>query len=92
LKFEIEGLDEFQKQLEEASKAMEMLGTEIATVTFNPEDPESIETAIKNMEAAIDAKVAYMASNPFVAEIADGMKQQFRQGILDKVAEARLTA
>lgn len=90
--FKIQGLDKLQKQLSDAQKAIKELDGEIGHVSFNPDDPGSIENAIVEMEAAIDEKVGRHGSNPLVAEMVDGLKEQYRQMILDKAEEARLAS
>ena len=39
----------------------------IATLRFNADDPESVQDAIRQMEAAVDAKVAPYRGNALVA-------------------------
>lgn len=86
----IQGLDALTKQFDEAQKAIAELDGELGVVSFDPQDPGSIEAAIKEVEATIDAKVGRYASNPIVAPLIDGMKEQYRQGIIDRAAAARL--
>ena len=38
----------------------------------------------------IDAKIEPWAGNPLVAQVADGMKEQYRDAIVERAAEARL--
>ena len=57
------GLDEFARKIEELQKAVAELDGEIASVKFDLDDPESIERAIQELNAAIDAKVAHYARN-----------------------------
>ncbi|TPM21605.1 hypothetical protein [Mesorhizobium sp. B2-3-5] len=86
----IQGLDALTKQFDDAQKAIAELDGELGVVNFNPQDPSSIEAAIKAIEAIIDAKVQPYASNPIVATMVEGMKEQYRQGIIDRAAAARL--
>jgi hypothetical protein len=86
----ITGLDKLTKQLEEASKAFAELDGEFGSVRFDPEDPASIEVAIRNMEALIDERTAGYEKNPLVGPVVEQMKERYRQGILEKAAEARL--
>lgn len=87
--FKIEGLDKLTRQLEEAQQAIASLDGELGTVQFNPNDPASIEQAIQDVEHLVDERVQSYASNPMVASLAEQMKEQYRQAILDKAAEAR---
>lgn len=88
--FKIDGLDKLTKQLEQAQQAIEELDGEIGTVNFDPNDPASIESAIQQANAALDAKVATWADNPLVVQLVDGMKEQFREAIIERAAAARL--
>lgn len=86
----ISGLDELSKQLDQAQEALEELDGELGVVNFNPDDPASIEAAIQDVEAMIDAKAQRWADNPLVAQVVDGMKEQYRQAIIDRASAARL--
>lgn len=87
----ISGLDTLTQQLEEAQKTLAELEGELS-VHFNPSDPASIEAAIQEAEAAVDSKVGSAAENPLVAQMVEGLKEQYRQAILDRAAAARLEA
>lgn len=86
----ITGLDKLTKQLAEAQRAFSEIDGELGSVSFDPNDPASIEHAIKNMEALIDARLGRYESNPLVAPIAEQMKQSYRQDLIDKASAARL--
>jgi hypothetical protein len=88
LNVKITGLEALQRNLEEASKAMASLHGTITTLKFNPADPESVNGAIREMEAAVDQKIAPYASNSIVAELAAASKTSFRNQIL-KMASTR---
>lgn len=88
--FKISGLDGLTRQLDEVQKAADALDGELAGVSFDPEDPASIDAAIVEMEQAVDARVAPWAGNPMVADLADQTKATFRQAILDRAAGARM--
>jgi hypothetical protein len=87
----ISGLDTLTKQLEEAEKAIEQLEGELS-ISFDPNDPASIEAAIQEADAAIDSKAERWAENPLVAQVVCGLKEQYRQVIIDRAAAARLEA
>jgi hypothetical protein len=84
----ITGLDRLQKQLEDAQKAFGALDGELATVRFNPEEPESVEAAIRTMEAAIDTKVGPYRNNALVLSIVPQLKEKYRAAILERAREA----
>lgn len=88
--FKIDGLDKLTKQLEQAQQALEELDGELGTVNFDPNDPASIEAAIQQANATLEAKVAPWADNPLVEQMIDGMKEQFREAIIERAAAARL--
>ena len=81
----ITGLDKLRCQLEEAQRGLESLNGTITTLQFNPDDPESVRRAVRQMEAAVDAKVAFYAGNPLVAKVAEMTKKKFRERILARV-------
>lgn len=87
----ISGLDGLGRQLEDAQKALSELDGELGTVNFTPDDPASIEAAIRQIEDIIDERVGQYASNPFVAPLIDGLKEQYREGIIEQAAAARLS-
>jgi len=85
----ITGLDSLQRQLKEARKAFGTLDGQFATVSFDPENPESIGEAIREMERAIDAKVAPFRSNPLVANIVPQLKDKYRAAIQERAKAAK---
>lgn len=87
--FKIDGLDKLTRQLRDAEKAIASIDGELGSVSFNPSDPESIERAIVEVENIVDARLLDYANNPLVAQLAEQMKEQFREGIVTKAAEAR---
>lgn len=88
--FKVAGFDKFTKQLEEAQKALAEIDGEIGTVSFAPNDPMSIEQAVKSVEAMIDARLGKYHRNPIIGPLIGNMKEQYRHGILEKAAAARL--
>ena len=86
----IDGLDKLTKQLKQAEHAFAELDGEIGTVNFDHEDPGSIETAINEIVATIDERMSGYRNNPFVEPLIEQMKENYRQGIIEKASEARL--
>lgn len=86
----ITGFDKLQRELKEAQEALSALDGEVGRVHFNPDDPASIDGAIKEMEGILDERIGRFASNPIVAPLIEGAKESYRQAILEKAAEARL--
>lgn len=86
----ITGLDELTRKMDQLAKFAEEVDGELATVSFDPVDPGSIETAISEMEAAIDQKAVSYENNDMVADLVEQMKANLREQILEKAAAARL--
>ena len=88
--FSITGLDSLQKTLSEAQKALEAVNGELGTLTFNPDDPGSIEAAIAESERLVDKRLGTYAENEIVGPLIQQMKDGFRAAVIKKAAEARL--
>jgi len=88
----IKGLDALQRKFKELEKAAAELDGDLAEVKFDPHDPQSIEQAIQQLNAAIDERIAGYERNDIVAAIVEELKENGRQAILDKAAAARLEA
>lgn len=86
----IKGLDQLTKNLDEAQKALAEIDGELGQVSFNPNDPASIEAAIQDIENIIDERLGAYSSNPIIAPLIDAMKDRYREGLLEKAATARL--
>lgn len=87
----VSGFDKLQKDMEQAQRAFDQIDGQIASVQFDPNDPESIEAAIQETYRIIDEKVGQYASNPFVQPLMEQFKEACRDALLEKAAEARLT-
>lgn len=85
------GLEKLTRELKEAQTALAELDGDLGSVNFDPDDPLSIEAAIGAMEQMIDQKLGHYAGNSIVAPLAEEMKEKYREAILDKAAEARLS-
>lgn len=86
----ITGLDKLARKMEQLAKFAEEVDGDLATVTFDPTDPGSIEAAVSEMEAAIDQKAVSYQGNDMVADLVEQMKANLRDQILEKAAAARL--
>lgn len=86
----IAGLDSLSRKLKEAQTALEGLDGELGTVTFDPGDPASIESAVQEVERLVDDRLGAYSANPIIGPMAEGMKKQYRQRIIDRAAVARL--
>lgn len=63
---------------------------QVGTLTFNPEDPESIEAAIAESERLVDERLGTYSGNMIVEPLIQQMKDAFRTAVIEKAAEARL--
>ena len=88
--FKIEGLDKLQRDLKRAQDALAELDGDLGSVSFNPEDPASIDQAIAAMERIIDDRVAGYEDSEIIGSLAEEMKEQYRAMILEKAAGVRL--
>jgi hypothetical protein len=88
--FKIEGLDKLTRDLEAAQKALVELDGELGSVSIDPHDPASIEAAIQDAARLIDERVAPYAPNPLVAQLVESIKENHREGLLERAAAARL--
>lgn len=86
----ISGLDAFTRKMNGLQKAVAELDGQIAEVSFDPNDPESIELAICKYNTAVDERVARYAHNEMVFAIAEELKESGRNAILDRAAAIRL--
>ena len=85
----IKGLDELSRRIKELERAVSALDGEISVVSFDPNDPQSIEVAIQKMETAIDDRIGGAGNNDIVQGIATQMKERYRQVIFKRASEAR---
>ncbi|HMP09509.1 hypothetical protein [Hydrogenophaga sp.] len=86
----MKGLDDLQRTLAEAQRALEAVNGELGTLSFNPEDPESVEAAIIESERLVDERLGKYANNPIVGPLIVQMKDSFRTAVIEKAAAARL--
>ena len=86
----ISGFDKLARNAEQASRTIKNFDGEIEGLEFNPADPASVDRAITAMEAMIDERIGAAVKNPFIAPLAMGMKEAYRQQILDLAAKKRL--
>jgi predicted sugar kinase len=88
--FEISGLDKLSRELDEAQKALSALDGDLGTVSFDPNDPASIEAAVQRVELMVDERLASYSSNSIVGPMIIGLKEKYREGIIERAAAARL--
>jgi hypothetical protein len=82
--FKITGLDKLQREIRDAQRALRQLDGTIGTLSFDPDNPTSLQDAIRRMEQMIDSRVGTYRSNPMVSQIVAAVKEQYRQALLER--------
>jgi hypothetical protein len=67
--------------LADVAAALQTLDELVITVDFDSEDPDSIEAAIRTVEAMIDATVAPYRGHPIVESTVAELKAECRAGL-----------
>ncbi|MGU4696879.1 hypothetical protein K6L09_09470 [Burkholderia cepacia] len=80
----LNGLDKLTRQLDEASRAFQSLDGEIARVRVVPGDEESVQAAIREMEAAVDQKATQYRGNPLVDRVVEQLKARYREHLIER--------
>lgn len=83
----MDGLDKLSKHLKEAQAGLRAMNGELAKVRFDPEDPQSVEKAVKDMKQKIDSKMAPHRNNPFVKPLVEASKKQFEEHLRKQARE-----
>lgn len=86
----IKGLDSLMKTMKELERALSDLDGDIAHLTFNAHDPQSIENAIQEFSSAVDQKIAGYSQNNLIAHLVKELKVSGRATILERAAAVRL--
>ncbi|CAM3483494.1 hypothetical protein ACKLKD_02985 [Klebsiella sp. 10982] len=86
----ITGLDKLQKELKVAQLALSELDGNLGTVHFDPQDPASIENAIQKINQIVDERVSQYSSNSIIGQLAEQMKQAYRENLIQKATEFRI--
>lgn len=81
------GFQDVLRQLEEFKEAAGALDGTVATLRFTS-DPASVENAIRQMEQAVDEKVAPFQSNRMITDLAKQLKERYAKHI-HEVAEGK---
>jgi hypothetical protein len=82
----LDGMSEVTRNMEQLKRALDAAFTGLG---FDPEKPEEVERAIREIEMKVDIKFAPYISSPGVREIAKQMKDEYRNAILQKADDAR---
>jgi hypothetical protein len=85
----VTGLDQLQRQLSQAGEAFKSLDGTVATLRFNTGDPASIDAAHREIDDAIDAKIAPYQGNPLVENVAKTLREKYHAHIEKLVTDAK---
>lgn len=86
----ITGFDKLQKQLQMAHEALKNVEGQLGTVQFDPNDPESIEGAMRQIDAIIEQRLGDYLDNPIIGPLAESMKEKYKEAILEQARAKRL--
>lgn len=86
----VKGLDQLQKQLHQAQEALRLVEGDLGTVSFDSNDPESIEAAMRQIDALIDERLGDYLQNPIIGPLAESMKEKYREAVLEQAQAKRL--
>lgn len=86
----ISGLDQLTKKTDQLAKFLAEIDGDLASVSFDPTDTNSIEAAIQQAHDAIDAKAAGFGGNDWIKALVEQMKEHTREQILERSAASRL--
>lgn len=86
----ITGFKELHEKTSQMAKFVAEIDGEIATVSFNADNPASIETALQEINHVIDEKTKSYERNDWIQNLAEQLKESARRQVLEKAASARL--
>lgn len=87
IKVSVHGLDKLQRELKEAERAFSALHGKITALQFDPDDPASVQQAMREMEAAVDQRVRPYSRNPLVSQLIPKMKASLRAQISNQARQ-----
>lgn len=85
----LQGFRELEKELKALQNAAAALDGDIAEITCDANDPSSIDSAMAQINAAVDERVRGIPQTPTVKKFVSSLKEKFRQHLLDKALETR---
>ncbi len=89
IKIDLSGFDKLQRELRDAQRGLQAFNGPIASVKVDRKRPESVRAATRQMEAAIDRKIARYRGNPLVSKVAAELKNRYRQDISSTKTEQK---
>ncbi len=85
----VTGFDAIERKLDQMARFSEEIDGTLATVSFDAEDPESIEAALQEISDAIDEKTRSYERNDWIQDLAERLKEHARNQVLGKATAAR---
>ncbi|WP_340161742.1 hypothetical protein [uncultured Hoeflea sp.] len=86
----IKGLEAIKKKTDQMARFADEIDGEIANVTFDPENPSSIEAALQEINYAIEEKANSYERNDWIQSLAEQLKEISRKNLLEKAAAYRI--
>jgi hypothetical protein len=84
--FKLTGLSEVTRNMEQLKRALDGA---VTGMSFDPQKPQEVERAIREIEMKVDLKLAPYMTSPGVREIALGLKEECRKAIQKKADEKK---
>lgn len=86
----ITGFDAIMKKTDQMADFAKEIDGDLASVEFDPSDPASIEAALQEINDAVDEKTKSYERNDWIQSLAEQLKEQARNSVLEKAAAARI--
>lgn len=86
----VTGFEAIKKKTNQMAKFAEEIDGELASVSFDPANPGSIEAALQQISDAIDEKTKSYERNDWIQNLAAQLKEHARNNLLEKAAAARM--
>jgi hypothetical protein len=87
--FEIKGLDQLSRQIDDARKPLAEAEANLGSVEFDLHGPTSIEPAIRKGSALVDHRLQLFSDNPILVPLVAELKETLRNGIIESAARSR---
>jgi predicted nucleotide-binding protein len=84
------GFDKLQRELDQFAKAAKALDGDIVELKFDTSSADSVETAIAEMKAAVQARVSPYLGSKMVQTMVAEVIASYEQKILERAAESKI--
>ncbi|WP_248308056.1 nucleotide-binding protein [Bosea sp. AS-1] len=85
------GFDKLQRELDQFAKAAKALDGDIVELKFNASSADSVETAVAEMRAAVQARVSPYLGSKMVQKMVAEVIANYEQKILERASESRIS-